>query len=136
APGLRARAGESVSAAWCAGNPCCAASSGSAVVEMSAADFDGPAAARELYEQETRARWADEDACRLNGGEPHRKTRRTAMPPRDGAEQADFGWAAAPELSVLRLNRRPPPTLPLEVFGQAWASWIETTASAAACPVD
>ena len=102
---------------------------------MSAADFDGPAAARELYEQETRARWAEDDARRLNGGDAHKTTGRTAVPPRDGVERAEFGWTA-PDLSVLRLNRRPPPTLPLEVFGQAWASWIETTASAAACPVD
>lgn len=44
-------------------------------------------------------------------------------------------WAD-PDLSVLRLNRRPPPALPLEVFGSAWASWIATTAEAAACPAD
>ena len=37
-------------------------------------------------------------------------------------------------MSVLRLNRRPPPPLPLEVFGNAWGPWITATADAAGCP--
>lgn len=41
-----------------------------------------------------------------------------------------------PDMSVLRLNRRAPPTLPLCVFGPAWACWIVKAAEAAACPVD
>ena len=44
--------------------------------------------------------------------------------------------APAPDMTVLRLNRRPPPTLPLDVFGPRWRHWIETTALAAACPPD
>ena len=41
-----------------------------------------------------------------------------------------------PDMEVLRLHRRPPPTLPIEVFGDEWAPWIATAAEAAACPVD
>lgn len=40
-----------------------------------------------------------------------------------------------PDASVLKLHRRPPPKLPLEVFG-GWAPWITEGARAAACPVD
>ncbi|MGE5269137.1 MAG: DUF3987 domain-containing protein, partial [Thiohalocapsa sp.] len=36
----------------------------------------------------------------------------------------------------LWLHRRPPPALPLAVFGPAWAGWITTAAEAAACPAD
>ncbi len=41
-----------------------------------------------------------------------------------------------PDMSVLRLNRRPPPKLPLEVFGPEWQTWITNAAEAAACPPD
>lgn len=41
-----------------------------------------------------------------------------------------------PDMSVLRLGRRPPPALPLSVFGLAWEPWIVTTAAAASCPPD
>lgn len=42
-----------------------------------------------------------------------------------------------PDMSVLRLNRRPPPAFPLdEVFGSEWAPWIIETAGAAGCSVD
>jgi hypothetical protein len=43
---------------------------------------------------------------------------------------------ARPDMTVLRSNRRPPPPLPLEVFGGAWRGWITATAEAAACPPD
>ncbi len=43
---------------------------------------------------------------------------------------------ANPDMSVLRLHRRAPPTLPLDVFGDAWKAWIEANAEAAACPPD
>jgi hypothetical protein len=39
-------------------------------------------------------------------------------------------------MSVLRLNRRPPPQLPLRVFGPEWGGWITKAANAAACPPD
>jgi hypothetical protein len=41
-----------------------------------------------------------------------------------------------PDLSVLRLNRRPPPKLPLDVLGDRWAQWVEDAARAAAAPTD
>jgi len=41
-----------------------------------------------------------------------------------------------PDMGVLQLRRRPPPKLPIEVFGPAWAPWIATAAKAAACPPD
>jgi hypothetical protein len=41
-----------------------------------------------------------------------------------------------PDLGVLRLHRRPAVPLPIEVFGDRWARWIEDAAHAAACPVD
>jgi len=41
-----------------------------------------------------------------------------------------------PDMSVLRLNRRPAPSLDLSVFGPFWAEWITTTATASACPPD
>jgi hypothetical protein len=50
-------------------------------------------------------------------------------------EQASAGWPE-PDLGVLRLHRRSPPPLPLDVFGAFWGSWISAAAEAAACPVD
>jgi hypothetical protein len=38
-------------------------------------------------------------------------------------------------MSVLRLHRRSPPALPLDVFGP-WGDWIVEAAEAAACPID
>ena len=35
-----------------------------------------------------------------------------------------------PDMGVLRLNRRPPPGLPLRVFEPAWEEWIVTAAKA------
>jgi len=39
-----------------------------------------------------------------------------------------------PDLSVLRLRRRPPPALAM--FGSAWGAWIGRAAAAACCPPD
>ena len=63
--------------------------------------------------------------------------------PRDGAARVrdgiaaaeEFGWAD-PDMAVLRLHRRPPPALPLAVFGDEWGRWIADAAEAAACPPD
>src|SRR5260370_16915665 len=41
-----------------------------------------------------------------------------------------------PDAGVLHLDRRPPPKLPIELFGPKWREWITTTAAAAACPPD
>ena len=63
--------------------------------------------------------------------------------PRDGAARVREGIAAAeeigwaePDMAVLRLHRRPPPALPLAVFGEEWGRWIADAAEAAACPPD
>jgi hypothetical protein len=56
----------------------------------------------------------------------------TAAPPDLTIHQA---WPE-PDFSVLRHDRRPPPTLPISAFGPAWADWIATAAEAAACPPD
>jgi len=39
-------------------------------------------------------------------------------------------------MGVMRLHRRPPPKLPIEVFGPGWRQWVTTAANAAACPPD
>ena len=68
------------------------------------------------------------------------------MPPRDdGAAEVRRIIASAtdmtpnpwgePDMGVLRLHRRAPPTLPTDVFGP-WGDWITQTAEAAACPPD
>lgn len=54
----------------------------------------------------------------------------------DGAAAAppDPELLSNPDMSVLRLHRRPPPALPLEVFGPRWGEWIANAAAASACP--
>ena len=44
-------------------------------------------------------------------------------------------WGA-PDMTVLRLGRRAPPMLPLDVFGPDWGPWIVAAAEAAAAPPD
>jgi uncharacterized protein DUF3987 len=56
-----------------------------------------------------------------------------AKPKGEGADSE--GWGE-PDMGVLRLRRRPPPALPLEVFGDPWSRWLTDAAAAAACPVD
>jgi hypothetical protein len=69
------------------------------------------------------------------------------MSPPDGAAAVRRSIEDAPEMTprdfwpeldmaVLRLHRRPPPNLPIEVFDPAWQPWIVTAAEAAACPPD
>lgn len=67
---------------------------------------------------------------------------RAAPRPNGRADGEPTPWGAVegapqplPDLSVLRLHRRPPPALPLAVFG-SWAEWITAAAEAAACPPD
>jgi hypothetical protein len=56
----------------------------------------------------------------------------TAAKPKQKPNGADH-WDA-PDMGVLRLRRRPPPALPLEVFGETWEQWIIDAASAAGLP--
>jgi hypothetical protein len=55
----------------------------------------------------------------------------TAKP--NGSGSADW---RDPDMSVLRLRRRPSPALPLQVFGDKWGQWIADAAAAASCPPD
>ena len=43
---------------------------------------------------------------------------------------------ADPDMGVLRLGRRSPPPLPLDLFGHRWATWMTGAAEAAAAPCD
>jgi hypothetical protein len=52
------------------------------------------------------------------------------------AAEADAELLANPDMSVLRLNRRAPPELPLKVLGPQWHRWVKDAAEAASCPVD
>ena len=52
---------------------------------------------------------------------------------RDAPPPPEWG---EPDLGVMRLNRRPPPSLPMEVFGDACEDWITKAAKAAGCPPD
>ena len=56
-----------------------------------------------------------------------------ATPKGNGADSS--GWGE-PYMGVLWLRRRPPPALPLEVFGETWKEWLIDAAAAGACPVD
>jgi hypothetical protein len=53
-----------------------------------------------------------------------------------GTIAADPELLAAPDLGVLRLHRRAPPALPLDVFGRWWSGWVADAARGAACPPD
>jgi hypothetical protein len=59
---------------------------------------------------------------------------KTDTKPKGNGADSD-GWGE-PDMGVLRLRRRPPPALPLEVFGDSWCKWLINAATAAACPVD
>lgn len=69
------------------------------------------------------------------------------MSPHDGATAARRIIEEAPEMTerdlwpephmgVLRLHRRSPPNLLIDVFGPAWGSWIKNAGNASACPFD
>jgi hypothetical protein len=79
------------------------------------------------------ASWLEEKGEANDGRELRRLWEKAA-----GAEDQapDPEMLANPEMSVLRLHRRSPPALPLDVFGLQWRRWIEANASAVACPPD
>jgi hypothetical protein len=49
------------------------------------------------------------------------------------AKAADWG---EPDLSLLELRRRPPPTFPLALLNPFWAEWVAAGAVASAAPID
>jgi hypothetical protein len=75
-----------------------------------------------------------------NGEDPAGLDAETAARWRRAAESPPPGHTPRqpepPDLTVLRLDRRPPPACPLHVFGDRWSGWIESAAQAAASPVD
>ncbi len=52
------------------------------------------------------------------------------------SDSPDPELLAAPDMTVLRLHRRPSPVLPVAVFGDGWARFIGAVAKGAACPED
>lgn len=54
----------------------------------------------------------------------------------DGYTMRDEPPPVRPDLRILSLHRRPPPALPVEVFGERWAIWLRAAAEAASAPVD
>jgi hypothetical protein len=75
--------------------------------------------------------WSAEDLARAEQTRQQQREGDSGKP-----KGADMGDWPDPDMEVLRLRRRPPPRLPLEVFGNAWSSWIVDAAAAAACPPD
>jgi hypothetical protein len=61
---------------------------------------------------------------------------KTQVEARTQSGAAESQAAELPDLSVLNLCRRSPPTLDLSLFGPRWEAWIRAAAGAAACPVD
>jgi hypothetical protein len=82
---------------------------------------------------------ASQDAPKGNGADPEieeiRATYRAAAA-KATAAAAQVRADEPPDLSVLRLNRRPPPRCPIEIFGDRWAGWITDAAAASVAPID
>lgn len=95
------------------------------------ATFDGMCDA--LRTDPETAAWVSEKGD-TNGGRELRRIWDSGAS--SAADQPDPDLLADPDMSLLRLSRRPPPTLPLEVFGNLWPTWIIQAAEAAACPPD
>jgi Protein of unknown function (DUF3987) len=77
--------------------------------------------------------WSDDVNARADAKADGKADDATPKPEKkpNGADHWD-----EPDMDILRMRRRPPPVLPLEVFGAAWKQWIIDTAEASACPVD
>jgi len=89
------------------------------------------------------ARRKDLDRCLedIYGKEATRRARNDRSSPEPERRDAATGAAESdpgetPDISILRLNRRPPPALPLAVFGAEWSPWLMSGAEAACCPSD
>jgi hypothetical protein len=59
-----------------------------------------------------------------------------ALPPVSPAVTGPESEWPEPDLSVLQPNRRAPPKLPIDIFGDRWARWIDRAAESAVAPVD
>jgi hypothetical protein len=59
-----------------------------------------------------------------------------ALPPVSPAVAGPESEWPEPDLSVLQPNRRAPPKLPVDIFGDCWARWIDGAAESAVAPVD
>lgn len=54
----------------------------------------------------------------------------------DGFTMNDARPAERPDIRVLNLHRRSPPSFPLHLFGDRWGAWIKDAAEAASAPTD
>ena len=52
------------------------------------------------------------------------------------ADAADDAAPVPVDITVLRLNRRPPPAFPLRLLGDDWSRWVVNAAAASAAPID
>lgn len=84
------------------------------------------AADRRMPTQSNHRRSCQRHQCKTN--------RSTELRPASVKQRSDL--LELPDISVLRLSNPPPPTFPLEVFGNRWAQWIKDAGAAAACPPD
>jgi hypothetical protein len=76
---------------------------------------------------------ADPNAWRKEFWSDDAKADDATSKPKQKSNGADH-WDE-PDMGVVRMRRRPPPVLPLDVFGAAWKRWIVDAAAASACPV-
>jgi hypothetical protein len=77
----------------------------------------------------------DPEEWRKLFGDPNAAPKADAEPKKGNGAASHDGWNK-PYLGVMRQNRREPPELPIEVFGEAWGRWLLDAAAAAACSVD
>ena len=102
-----------------------------AAVKRAGFGFDDMAAALRLHHDT--AEWARTKGDAAGGRELRRLFDAAGVV---AAEATDPEMLMHPDMTVLRLNRRPPPVLPLAVVGDSWAGWIAAVAEGAACPAD
>jgi hypothetical protein len=82
------------------------------------------------------AGWCTEKGEASGGRELLRIWENTGPSADEPRTEVDPETQAEPDLTVLRLHRRPPPALPLEAFGPRWGQWLRRAAAAASCPPD
>jgi hypothetical protein len=89
-----------------------------------------------------------QDYCAVLASDPELAAWKTQKGEANDSRELKRVWARAgngqpetvvwsePDMSILRLNPVPAPSLPLQCLGDRWADWVEATARAAACPPD